>query len=140
MKTNRYLLRAAVAASSCLISFYSAQAARIWNMLDQPIMVVGGDVQPVTVGAGKEGPSIEWSGALGTQAYLTLGTQPQLCDVQFGFHHQMVGGNYLVVSAVQDHISCVVCDAGHNVVASASGQMPPRPAGQKPYTSSHQGC
>jgi hypothetical protein len=45
---------------------------------------------------------------------------PPLCELGFGPHYQLQGGNYMVVSSCGARCTaCVVCDSNHNPIAGA---------------------
>ena len=122
----------------------SCYAARIYNNLDTTITVNGssasgllGGPTSVKIGPKQRSASLEWTNV--TEVYVTgpvnnillrfsarsSGQRPlpvdqilTVCDVGFGAHARIQGGNYMVVSPPQNGVSCAVYDSNHHLIAS----------------------
>jgi hypothetical protein len=125
MNVRRILKVMAVTMTLCLAAS-PCYAARIYNELSFPIIVervnfLGlGDNSPIFLIPGQKSDSLEWNEA--NSVLVIDGTNSNkkvLCDLEFGSHYQIVGGNYMVVSASGNDTKCVVCDSNHNAIVGA---------------------
>jgi hypothetical protein len=107
-----------------LITFSPCYAARIYNETNVPIDVGGeviGTVDNYTrvnnLPAGQRSDSLNWKGV--TEVIVTA-NHNTLCDLGFGAHNQIVGGNYMIVRGqVPSNAQCVVCDSNHKVIVGS---------------------
>jgi hypothetical protein len=86
-------------------------AARIYNNLDVPINVASTNDGAVTIPARERSDSLNWGSSEGVSV---LAPHVGSCSVSFGFHYQIVGGNYMIVSKDQYGVSCIVYDSNHH--------------------------
>jgi hypothetical protein len=126
MKAKRILKVIPVTTVCVLTSFSPCFAARIYNKTPTPIYVHGrgGVFTPentVVVDPGQRSKSLEWRGNNHVFVYegSTLKLSKEICFLDFGLHHQMVGGNYMVVRKEGDSFRCVVCDTKHSPLAGS---------------------
>ena len=106
----------------------SCYAARIYNNLDSAIFVQGAQVlTPVIVFQGgdsvqlaphQRSDSLQWTADTGVIVSRDAKGSQNLCNVGFGPHAQIQGGNYMVVSPPQNGVSCAVYDSNHHLIAS----------------------
>jgi hypothetical protein len=110
-----------------LITTQSAFAARIYNLLPTPVLVTGMlsgiGVNSVTLGSGQKSDSIGWGSANyvrvdpASKASTLRTTDRPLCQVTFGVHAHIQGGNYMTIGHRGSDIVCTVCGSEHNAMA-----------------------
>jgi hypothetical protein len=110
-----------------LITFSPCYAARIYNETNVPIDVQGeilGTVDNYTrvnnLPAGQRSDSLNWKAVTEVFVEPTANHSNTLCQLEFGAHNQIVGGNYMIVRGqVPSNAQCVVCDSNHKVIVGS---------------------
>ena len=109
------MLAAALACSP--VAIHDCYAARIYNNLDQPINVASTVNGGVQIPAKSVSPSLNWSSSQGLDVF-ELGSVVggRTCSLSFGFHAQIQGGNYMIVSQTPQGVDCAgdSCGAAHS--------------------------
>jgi len=104
-----------------LAAFSPCYAARIYNDTNA-LIVVGGNTgglgtwSETAVQPGQRSSSLDWT----TVTEVTASSDNKtLCQIGFGPHAQIQGGNYMVVSSSGNNTNCVVCDSNHVSLAGS---------------------
>jgi hypothetical protein len=117
MVLYRHGLKALALSAACLpMMFGASYAARIYNQTNGEITVQG---QPlgghVSIAPRGESGSLEWTLVNQVSAFGGSGGSP-LCNLDFGSHAQIQGGNYMIVAPASGHVNCGVCDSNHKIL------------------------
>jgi hypothetical protein len=109
-----------------LVNLQPASAARIYNFLEQYVIVkiVGGfGLVPsdLTLQPGTRSDSLSWSNVTAIKVQYQ---NRDVCYFNWWIHAEIQGGNYLVISQAGRDVNCNLCNASHELVQRSSGRLP----------------
>ena len=125
----------AIAFACSPFAIHDCYAARIYNNLDQGVFVGGAQVQylsqilagfddNVEIEAHQRSDSLAWTGDTFVAVYpgIPPNKNQLVCQVGFGPHAQIQGGNYMVIRKAKNNgynngFSCVVYDSNNHPIA-----------------------
>ena len=124
----------------------SGEAARIYNFTNITVVVAGTYIpnygikfksinkgasllsrQKVTIRPGQKSPSLQWRGPIGVVVLSNRVYEQVLypmCNINFGAHYQIQGGNYMVISQNGRKVTCTICNSHDRRMHTGSGFMP----------------
>ncbi len=134
-------------AATCLLNAAPAQAARIYNELNDSVCVDTIHSHGcLNLAPGQRSGSLEWNDGVGFKVDVLKANSDESeiklpCDWSkdnsglFNLHELIVGGNYMVIWQTNTTVYCTICNAHHGIISQQSG-------GGMPYAleSSHKGC
>ncbi len=123
---KRFSVIASLVLAITLMATQSAFAARVYNFLPNKVHVTGmlgglGIHQITLDPGGARSDSLGWGSAnivrvdgVSNIAFRT--TDKPLCQLNFGVHADMQGGNYMTIGHNGSDIVCTMCGSEHNVM------------------------
>ncbi len=114
MMLKRTSISAVILAAALLLNAQVAFAARIYNFLPDTVRIRSSDSRELLLAASARSESINWHVSIGPHwVGVWIPGGAQLCYLSFGFHKEIVGGNYLVIGHQGHTITCSLCDSTH---------------------------
>ncbi len=114
---KRWAVASTLVGTIALVSVQPALAARVYNYTNVTMNVEAGGYK-TTLEPGKRSESLNWP-TMGVNVWYTFPRSLQshkACEFQ-RWQHEIVGGNYLVISQSGQGVQCVMCDADHRELA-----------------------
>jgi hypothetical protein len=105
-----------------LVATQSAFAARIYNFLPDKVHIRGRSgslfIHNIDIASGQRSDSLGWSTVNGVHVFIAPYYNLSLCEISFGSHADMQGGNYMTIGHRGNAIVCTMCGSEHNVMAT----------------------
>lgn len=108
------MISCAATAAVVLLAFQPALAARIYNFLPVGVVVIGHIGYSATIPAGERSGSLGWPAAMGITVHTASSSIVPVCDMGFGGHADIQGGNYMTIGHVGNEIICTLCNSDHH--------------------------
>jgi hypothetical protein len=124
---KRILVIASLFLAITLVATQTAFAARVYNFLPNKVHVTGMlgglGIHQITLSPGERSDSLGWGSAniVRVDAVSQIEfrtTDKPLCQLNFGVHADMQGGNYMTIGHRGNEIVCTMCGSEHNAMTT----------------------
>jgi hypothetical protein len=85
-----------------------------------PFIVPDEPSRRAVIKPGERSESLNWQG-ITFLAVFNADSLTKLCQIGFGAHNEIVGGNYMMIRRSNNSTNCYVCDSNNNSIVG-SGQ------------------
>lgn len=110
------MISCAAIAAVALFSVQPALAARIYNFLPIGVVVIGHVGYTTSIAPGERSGSLGWPAAMAVTVHTAGVSILPICDMGFGGHADIQGGNYMTIGHRGNEIVCTLCNADHQQI------------------------